>query len=69
MKKTNASANKINYVSALILKYGTIIATIVLILAFFSDKYGIDMCTVSVYMFAEAVISALLFDVIARRRQ
>lgn len=69
MKKFRTTANNINRHSALLLKYGTMLSTLLLIFAFFSDKYGIDMCTVSVYMFAEVVISALLFDVISKRRQ
>ena len=68
MKKLKTQAEKIHPAAKVILKIGTILATILLICAFFSESYGIMMCQVSVYLFAESVISALLIDIIDKRR-
>ena len=68
MKSFKTAAKKIHPSAKLILKYGTILALIVLIFAFFSKTYGIMMCKTSVFLFAESVISALLIDVISKRK-
>ena len=68
MKKFRLIAEKIHPAAKILLKYGTILAIILLSLAFFSETYGILMCTVSVYLFAQSIISSLLMDVIDKRR-
>lgn len=68
MKKLKAQAEKIHPYAKILLKYGTVLAILLLICAFFTEEYGIMMCEVSVYLFAESVISALLMDVIDKRK-
>ena len=68
MKSFKVIAKNIHPSSKLILKYGTIFAMLLLIFAFLSKTYGIMMCKTSVFLFAESIISALLFDVIDKRR-
>ena len=67
MKNFKMQFNNLHHFSKVIIKWGTILATILLILAFFSPIYGIKMCEISVYLFAESIISALLMDVIDKR--
>lgn len=69
MKKFRTIAEEIHPAAKILLKYGTIFATILLFLAFFSKTYGIEMCSVSVYLFAQSVVSSLLLDVIDKRRR
>ena len=69
MKGFKAIAEKIHPSAKIIMKYGTILATFLLIFAFFSKSYGIMMCQTSVFIFAESIISALLIDVIDKRRR
>lgn len=67
MKNFKILSEKMHAAAKIVLKWGTVFATILLIFAFFSSAYGIMMCEVSVYLFAESVISALLMDVIDKR--
>ncbi|MBE7039509.1 MAG: hypothetical protein E7398_02130 [Ruminococcaceae bacterium] len=69
MKNFRQIAKEIHPFAKTLLKCGTIFATILLILAFFSETYGIDMCTMSVYLFAQSIISSLLLDVLDKRRR
>jgi len=68
MKSFKAIAEKIHPSAKIIMKYGTMLATLLLIFAFFSKTYGIMMCQTSVFLFAESIISSLLIDVISKRR-
>lgn len=69
MKKFKLIAEEIHPAAKIILKYGTIFASLLLLFAFFSENYSIDICTVSVYLFAQTIISSLLIDVIDKRRK
>ncbi len=67
MKNLKTQIKNMCPASKLILKAGTLFATLLLLLAFFSFDYGIMMCSVSVYLFSESVVAGLLFDVISKR--
>ncbi|MBE7027732.1 MAG: hypothetical protein E7407_01685 [Ruminococcaceae bacterium] len=69
MKSFKSIAEEIHPFAKILLKCGTVFATVLLLLAFFSETYGIDMCTMSVYLFAQSIISSLLMDVFDKRRR
>lgn len=71
MKKENAAIFKdMHWSSKLLIKYGTIIALILLLSGFLPARgsfLAISMCETAVYFFSISVISGFLFDVIAMR--
>jgi len=60
--------NEICSVAKLVIKTGTILSILLLICAFFSVSYNIEMCTTGVYLFSESIIAGLIFDVVDKRR-
>ena len=68
MKSFKTAAENIHPSAKIIMRYGIMLALFLLIFAFFSKTYGIMMCKTSVFLFAESIISALLIDVISKRR-
>lgn len=69
MKKFKTIKEEIHPCAKILLRWGPALATFLLIFAFFSASYGIMICQTSVYLFAESIISALLIDVIDKRRR
>lgn len=68
MKNLKSTLKDTHFLTKFIVKFGTIIATLLLICAFFVDSLASDMCVISVYLFSESIILGLLIDVIDKRR-